>query len=154
MSNFKKQYSEDDYDWDYDLDYFQRPQSSKNITTENSSTFYDYSSTSNLGNSNSRNEPSFSQQNPYQNQQNSSQNFVPQNRLPVLPNRVPSNFPVQTNYSTKQGGLIGLFQNIFQFLIKYPFVFGFVLGQISMYLLLSSFAGQSNEYFLRALGLS
>ena len=142
MSYFKKQYSEEDYDWDN----FQSPQSSKNINTENSSTFSDYSSTSNLGNSNSRNETSFSQQNSYQNQQNPYQNPY-QNQLPVAPNRMPSNFSVQTNYSTKWGGLVGLFENLFNLVDQHRFVSGFFFGQIFMFIVLTFLPATQTNYF-------
>ncbi len=63
----------------------------------------------------------------------------------------------QTSYKNKTTkinfSVLGLLETSFEFLRNSPFVFGLLVGQISMFMILSSFAKQTNEFFLRSLGI-
>ena len=86
----------------------------------------------------------------YQNQHLNPQNIYSYDQAypPVLNESSSSQTRSRINFS-----LLGGIQKGFHFLITSPFLSGFLLGQISMFIILSSFAQQTNHYFLRALGL-
>lgn len=79
------------------------------------------------------------------NQLQTFQDYGPRRERQVIPGPPP--LP-QKRYSLRE-----LFQKFFNVFVTYPFITGLLLGQVSMFLMLNAFALQTNEYFLKAMGL-
>lgn len=77
---------------------------------------------------------------------NSEKTFVP--HPPPLPEVYQENLSLERKFS-----LLGYIKILVSLMTNNPFVSGFLLGQILMFIFLSVFANQTTSYFMKILGL-